>query len=36
MSEVLQFSPQQVDRMEVDRTADSFLGAPTAPVVPVA
>lgn len=36
MSDVLQFSPQQVDRMEVDRTADSFLAAPTAPVVPVA
>lgn len=36
MSEVLQFSPQQVDRMEVDRTADSFLAAPSQPVVPVA
>lgn len=36
MGDVLQFSPQQVDRMESERVTDAFLSAPDAPVrVPV-
>jgi hypothetical protein len=31
MSEVLQFSPQQIDRMESERTADAALSAMFAP-----
>lgn len=33
MRDVLQFSPQQVDRMEADRATDVFLTAPIAPIV---
>jgi hypothetical protein len=35
MTDVLQFSPQQVDRMEADRATDAFLAAPISPL-PVA
>jgi hypothetical protein len=35
MTDVLQFSPQQVERMEADRATDAFLAAPISPL-PVA